>query len=864
MRAPWIVLIVLVSGLGTTRAADATFTAQPAAVRKGDQVAITFAVSASTDVEVAILDAKGAVVRHLAAGLLGTNAPAPLQKGTLSQSLAWDGKDDAGNAVPAGAGPLSARVTLGARPRLDRHLGWDGNTTGLNIAALGVGQDGELLVLESEGGWGYSTLRAYTKEGKYARTIFPSPAGTPKERAAPFGQLEVDGSRIPMVFNAHGGNTTPLTSGMKAQNIIRDAAGNIVLASAVGSMPEHGPARYLMAFDPRGGAAAGIPFPGPQIGKSRGFIGGAGERDRRMFDYLATSPDRKTIYFVHVDLGQKAPPCAVYRTTWADKEFGAPFLGKEGQPGAGDDQFADVRGVATDAKGNLYVCDQGNNRVMIFGADGTFRGKFAVEKPEQIQVHPKTGEIYLLCKGRDAKRADNWGPTDALIKFAAFDKEAPKELARLAKKPIGIIALDPESSPARLWVTLSTGYSSPPAIAPVVETGSSFEVGAAINLGPGLHYPMFTAADPARNRVLVRERGRWQELVTIDTATDKRGVLPVPGSDIAVDRSGNIYVMDGRNFGFGLTRFTPDGKPAPFASTGKHKLAIGGYRDYGVELGLRGHCLAPNGDLYVIRSSNVGEGVGKGIPAVVDVFGPDGAPKKTPLINNMGHGDCGLGVDAAGSVYLGANLRDKAKPYPDWAMGQVPATGWVWWKAPREGLWNLPYYNPYLYHWGSIFKFGPEGGAFYGNAIPGAQPVLPVAGAPADAMSLWSGYLAKEVKVAGAKWRYAGFGPVPTSDVNWGDPACICMTSRLAADEYGRVYVPDPFRFTVHMLDTAGNLITEIGTYGNMDDAGPTISFCWPAFVCEAGGRIYVTDSNNRRVTAVRFDHAAEATCDVK
>ena len=47
------------------------FSAPPSVKKLGDQVQIDFAVSAATDVEVSILDAKGAVVRHLAAGVLG-------------------------------------------------------------------------------------------------------------------------------------------------------------------------------------------------------------------------------------------------------------------------------------------------------------------------------------------------------------------------------------------------------------------------------------------------------------------------------------------------------------------------------------------------------------------------------------------------------------------------------------------------------------------------------------------------------------------------------------------------------------------------------------------------------------------------
>ena len=60
-----------------------TFTRPPAARKAGESVRITFTVSTPTDVEVAILDAGGRVVRHLVAGLLGRNAPAPLKKDSL-------------------------------------------------------------------------------------------------------------------------------------------------------------------------------------------------------------------------------------------------------------------------------------------------------------------------------------------------------------------------------------------------------------------------------------------------------------------------------------------------------------------------------------------------------------------------------------------------------------------------------------------------------------------------------------------------------------------------------------------------------------------------------------------------------------
>src|SRR5690606_6055775 len=58
---------------------------------------VTFAVQAPADrppvAEVSVVNAAGRVVRHLAAGQLGAHAPTPFQKDTLTQRLAWDGKD---------------------------------------------------------------------------------------------------------------------------------------------------------------------------------------------------------------------------------------------------------------------------------------------------------------------------------------------------------------------------------------------------------------------------------------------------------------------------------------------------------------------------------------------------------------------------------------------------------------------------------------------------------------------------------------------------------------------------------------------------------------------------------------------------
>src|SRR4051812_24174939 len=79
------------------------FSAGPTFTKTGTGYEIAFTVSAPTDVEVAIVNAKGKVVRSLAAGVLkGANPPPePLQPG-LAQKLTWDQKDDFGKAASDG------------------------------------------------------------------------------------------------------------------------------------------------------------------------------------------------------------------------------------------------------------------------------------------------------------------------------------------------------------------------------------------------------------------------------------------------------------------------------------------------------------------------------------------------------------------------------------------------------------------------------------------------------------------------------------------------------------------------------------------------------------------------------------------
>ncbi|MFO7899459.1 MAG: hypothetical protein R6V58_10430, partial [Planctomycetota bacterium] len=135
-------LLLAVSPVG--QAGDVGFKAGPTVKKDGDRVVISFELARPTDVEVAVLDPKGAVVHHVAAGRIGGGArpPAPLGKG-LSQKLTWDGKDDLGE--PARGGPFQVRVRAGLSVAFDGIIG-DRRVMGPQMLGIATDDEGHVYV----------------------------------------------------------------------------------------------------------------------------------------------------------------------------------------------------------------------------------------------------------------------------------------------------------------------------------------------------------------------------------------------------------------------------------------------------------------------------------------------------------------------------------------------------------------------------------------------------------------------------------------------------------------------------------------------------------------------------------------------
>jgi hypothetical protein len=432
-----------------------------------------------------------------------------------------------------------------------------------------------------------------------------------------------------------------------------------------------------------------------------------------------------------------------------------------------------------------------------------------------------------------------------------------------------VMALDPSSEKPRLWLANSVKYRAPRTLTPIDDRGATLAAGEDVlgdKGGKGFNSPLFVSADPKNYRLYVGDHSR--KVLKVDLSGGAGRISPfLTASEAVVDADGNVYALMGYNTN-ALERFNADGKKMPFPGSGSNKISVT-YRAGLPHVGVRGLTVAPSGDVYVYEE--------KGKPEQLHVFGPDGKEKKKSIISDMPVDSAnGIAVDRAGNIYAGICVHDPKNMYPDEFEGQIPPLAWYmlyteksgWYKFPQRKIpaapWKHAYMNFYLYHYGSVFKFGPEGGRFWIGEKPksgGANPRPE--GVPADAAEYREGYLKRVVWCSGAKWRYRGFGINVNRTESWGDPACSCYTSRFCLDEHDRLFVPDIFRFKVMVLDTAGNEIARIGKYGNVDSPAETVPLASPNAVAVMKDRVYIVDRKSRRIVVVKLTFAAEATCAV-
>ena len=238
-----------------------------------------------------------------------------------------------------------------------------------------------------------------------------------------------------------------------------------------------------------------------------------------------------TTFFVRKDLAGTGPleplQMAIQDTSSRDYPADAselPPARSWGSAGSGPGQFAEPRGVASDAQGNVYVADTKNSRIEVFDGNGTFlraigtkgAGEAELNEPCGVTVGPG-GEIYV---------ADTWNHRVAVF--------------------------GPGGEPRARWVDPDRGFFGPRGI--VLSRGSLY------------------VADTGNKRIVRfdlqgKVTGSWGSA----GADPGQFVEPV---GLAADASGQIYVADTGNHRVQV--FDADGKFA-------RQFPVFGWKDFYTE-----------------------------------------------------------------------------------------------------------------------------------------------------------------------------------------------------------------------------------------------------------------------------------------
>ena len=856
MRSTWMVItgIMIAANVLAGEGKSPTFTKSPVSIQTGEKVLISFAVSAAIDVEVAVLDAKGEVVRHLVAGMLGEKPPRPLVPG-LAQNLEWDRRDDAGQL--ATGGPFKVRVALGLKPRFDNVIGWSGYSCG-SSDGLTVGPDGVAYLIHSAGLYAHRStwlISAFNKDGTYRRQVYPGPANLPPEKRLGWPRVTPEGGlEVPVIFHLLPRTTYPGAVFGDRMFPLVTGDGRLVLLSAEGGgsikhVDSRGGRRLLIL-----GTDGSVPadFLGPEVCPQ---VGG--------FGHIALSPDGKTVYatgFVDAGSKGKGPVNVVYRVPLDGSKPSETLIGKPYEKLDGPAGLSDPQGLDVDADGNIYVADYDHDRMAIYKPDGVYLDEIKVECPDTVHVSRKTGAIYVVQLKKRTKpfTDEHWGVpahnwcVKRIAKFGGLkdkvEKAAFENRLNTSMGGGGYMALDESGSEPVLWVT-GLVYGGGP-ILKIAEKGGKLEsigepIKEAAKSEKGLALDFIGDVSVLGDKVLAQhptfgnhrnaslaysvETGAYLgRYAPKDAAGKEENLWKLIYGEVVVGKDERMYYHAA-----GFRRYDREGKWTPFETTTNgviDGIFHGHTREAGFFIDRTGKIWAPSGT----ANRNLED-------MKVRVYGADGKMINDCALHVQGARMGGIVVDRAGNIYVGAQAVPKDEPIPKAFVGRLPAD------SPAQHPSNDYKQNAMLY------KFPPTGGGILKD--------------DQGTFTAIAQYARTSVTVKNALWMkrvgYVG---------SHGDElGCHCETTRFDIDDYGRIFVPDIFRFRVCVFDGEGNELAAFGSYGNMDSRGPgspipepEIPFGWPLSVNCGAGRAFVADLVNRRVVAVRFEHAVIENCEVR
>jgi sugar lactone lactonase YvrE len=295
-----------------------------------------------------------------------------------------------------------------------------------------------------------------------------------------------------------------------------------------------------------------------------------------------------------------------------------------------------------------------------------------------------------------------------------------------------------------------------------------------------------------------------------------------PGG-VAVDRAGNVYVADSRNYK--IRKITPDGVVTTLAGSGSSGSADGTGTAASFNLSY-GVAVDGSGNVYVADSGNnkvrkvtpggsVSTLAGSGAAGSLDGAG-------TAATFNF---PAGIAVDSSGNAFVGDRSSNKVrKVAPGGAVTTVAGTGTAG-SADGPGIaatFSMP----------------------YGVAVDGSGNVY-----VADSIS----NKVRKITPAGIVSTFAGSGSYASTD-GTGTAAAFGTPHGVATDPAGNVYVADTYNDKVRKIAPAGAVTTLAGSgaTGTVDGAGALASFANPSnLAADGSGNVYVVDSDGNKLRKV-------------
>ncbi|MCX7590944.1 MAG: SMP-30/gluconolactonase/LRE family protein [Kiritimatiellae bacterium] len=912
------------------------FAQKPTVSREGDAVTIAFETTGFCDVTVAIESGDGRIVRHLASGVLGQNAPGPFQKNSKVQRLVWDGKDDQGRYVDDRK-KLFVRVSLGLRPQFERSLFW--------APKRRPSEDPPLFAAAPEGVYVYfggqdiDSVILYDHDGEYVRTVYPFPGDKIEQtRGLEWFTYPQDGKRLPRKTNFM--RCTMLTSGSNAGTSYHDhkrqnwdhplanlMAHFTMYGAAAISMARCGERLALAYFYVNrlaaDGTTGGLDLLGPKVAIP--FSGG-GEKAQLVAPYsIAFSPDGRTLYLTSYTFGKEARATqdiarladvrtlpVVMKLNYDANESPVVFKGGISlkDDGADNEHFRVPAGVACDAKGRVYVADYMNDRVQIFDPDGRYLKTIPFRRPAHVAIHEKTGEIYVFSWLVRNEYEEETVPKRLAIHkpFPDMTRVGEYELAPAGGFVTGwggmhpiefTAALDSWVDPPRIWI------AQPLTVANVLNRERVFSANVQIRelrggkwvtirdfeedckkqrVPPRVapYYRQRLYVNPANRRLYLAEGDScavgksFHQLFEIDPETGEHKLVQLPfnAEDMCFDLNGLAYLRTINVVG----RFDPvqGWREVPW-DYGEERTKVGygwsqntrtanltsalvvpadaNWHHGGMHVTARGHLIVACGynvsmtvrthAKYVHLDKKYEPRVfpgrlmgGRGGATTLHVWDESGkliaediAPGQTDLY--------GVALDADDNLYLMTSAPrmlpgEESRPYPDKTAG-------------------------------SLVKFPKGRGRVLtkGNDPPVALPESLYPDRPVDTAGGNQGFAWFEE----AEWIYGGVG---FSGGNIG--GCSCWNARFVLDYFARSWAPEVHRYSVAVLDSAGNLILRVGRYGNVDDGRPMILeggppnprplggdgvalFHAPYLATDTDRRLFIADPGNFRIVSVKLEY---------